>query len=54
VGPRNGLDHDSAVSCDDITTIPLGAVHGTIGFFFDDQEPELRRAISDAFELALF
>jgi hypothetical protein len=25
----------------------------TIGVFFDDQEPELARAISDAFELVI-
>lgn len=53
VGRRNGLDHDSVVSCDNITTVPHEAVHGTIGYFFDDQEPDLLRAISDAFELVL-
>jgi mRNA interferase MazF len=53
VGARNGLDHDSVISCDNITTIPRNAVHGTIGYFFDDQEPDLLRAISDAFELVL-
>jgi len=42
VGPRNGLDHDSVV---------ISAVADTIGLFFDDQEPALARAISDAFEL---
>ncbi len=53
VGARNGLDHDSVVSCDNIATVPRDAVHHTIGFFFDDQEPDLARAISDAFELVL-
>jgi mRNA interferase MazF len=53
VGPRNGLDHDSVVSCDNIMTVRRDAVHHTIGLFFDDQEPELARAISDAFELVL-
>jgi mRNA interferase MazF len=53
VGPRNGLDHDSVVSCDNISTVHRDAVHGGIGLFFDDQEPELARAISDAFELVL-
>lgn len=51
VGPRNGVDHDSVVSCDNITTVRGDAVHDTIGLLFDDQEPELARAISDAFEL---
>lgn len=53
VGPRNGLDHDSVVSCDNITTVRADAVGDTIGVLFDDQEPELARAISDAFELYL-
>ena len=26
VGPRNGLDHDSVVSCDNITTVRRSAV----------------------------
>ena len=53
VGPRNGLDHECVVSCDNITTVRSDAIYGTIGLFFDDQEPELARAISDAFELYL-
>lgn len=51
VGLRNGLDHDSVVSCDNITTVPTHAVGETIGLLFDDQEPELARAIGDAFHL---
>lgn len=51
VGPRNGLEHDGVVSCDNITTVRLSAVGDTIGLMFDDQEAALARAISDAFEL---
>lgn len=51
VGPRNGLDHPCVVSCDNITTVPTAAVGATIGLLFDDQEAELARAISDAFDL---
>lgn len=51
VGPRNGLDHDSVVSCDNITTVRLTSVGETIGLLFDDQEPALARAVSDAFDL---
>ncbi len=51
VGPRNGLDHASVVSCDNITTVRISALGDTIGLLFDDQEPALARAISDAFEL---
>ncbi|MET3803099.1 mRNA interferase MazF [Nakamurella sp. UYEF19] len=53
VGPRNGLDHDSVVSCDHITTVRKDAVGETLGLLFDDQEAALARAISDAFELDL-
>ena len=53
VGARNGLDRDSVVSCDNISTVRRGAVYDTVGLFFDDQESELARAISDAFELVL-
>ncbi|WP_274381664.1 type II toxin-antitoxin system PemK/MazF family toxin [Segeticoccus rhizosphaerae] len=48
VGPRNGLDHDSVISCDNITTVRKSSVGDTIGLLLDDQEPALARAISDA------
>lgn len=51
VGPPNGLDRDSVVSCDNITTVRMSALGDTIGLLFDDQEPALARAISDAFDL---
>ncbi|MGL5864370.1 MAG: type II toxin-antitoxin system PemK/MazF family toxin [Dermatophilaceae bacterium] len=53
VGPRNGLNHDSVVSCDNLTTVRRSAVGDTIGLLFDDQEPALARAIADAFDLEL-
>lgn len=53
VGHRNGLDHDSVVSCDSITTVRMSAVGDTIGLLFADQESALARAISDAFDLDL-
>lgn len=51
VGPRNGLDQACVISCDNITTVRKEAVGDTLGLLFDDQEPELARAISDAFDL---
>ena len=51
VGPRNGLDQNSVVSCDNITTVRRDDVGDTLGLLFDDQEPDLARAISDAFDL---
>lgn len=53
VGPRNGLAQACVVSCDNITTVRTEAVGETIGLLFDDQEPELARAISDAFDLRI-
>lgn len=52
VGPRNGLSNASVVSCDNIVTVRQSAVGDTLGMFFDDQEADLARAISDAFELS--
>lgn len=52
VGPRNGVDRHSVISCDNITTVRRSAVGETIGLLFNHQEPALARAISDAFDLA--
>lgn len=53
VGRRNGVDHNSVVSCDNIITVRTSAIGDTIGLLLDDQEPALARAISDAFDLFL-
>lgn len=52
VGPRNGLEVESVISCDNITTVRKSVVGRTIGILFDDQEDELAGAIADAFDLA--
>jgi mRNA interferase MazF len=39
------------VSCDNITTVPTGALGARIGLLFDRQEPELSAAIQAAFDL---
>lgn len=51
VGPANGLDQDSVVSCDNIVTIPAGAVGRQIGVLLAAQEPTLAEAIRLAFDL---
>ena len=51
VGPRNGLNHDSAISCDNIQTIPKIQLGRLIGYVHPDQEPTLAEAISLAFDL---
>lgn len=51
VGRANGLDHDSAVNCDDITTIPADLLLRQIGFLLEAQEAALAEAICAAFDL---
>jgi mRNA interferase MazF len=51
VGAANGLDEDSAVACDHITTIPVAALGRQIGRLLDGQEDNLTNAIHAAFDL---
>ncbi|WP_433168227.1 type II toxin-antitoxin system PemK/MazF family toxin [Kribbella sp. CA-247076] len=53
VGPRNGLNHDSAISCDNIQTIPKVQLGRLIGYLHPDQETSLAEAISLAFDLEI-
>lgn len=54
VGSANGLDHESVVSCDNITTIPRNAIGRLLGYLHPDQEPNLAQAIAAAYDLELF
>ncbi len=51
VDVSNGLDGPSAISCDNITTIPAALLGTQIGVLLDPQEPELSQAIQAAFDL---
>lgn len=51
VGKGNGLDRDSVVSCDNITTVPRAAIGRLLGYLQPAQEPALARAISAAYHL---
>lgn len=51
VGPANGLDHDSVISCDNIATIHVSKLGEEIGFLLTWQEPLLAEAIVRAFDL---
>ena len=51
VGPRNGLDHDSVVSCDNIQTIAATDVGRQVGVLYDDDEVALANALAVAFDL---
>ena len=51
VGAANGLDGPSAVSCDNITTVPTNALGGQIGVLLGPQETALADAIRAAFDL---
>lgn len=51
VGPRNGLDHDCVINCDDITTVSYRAIGDFIGWLEAEQEFALTAAIGAAFAL---
>jgi mRNA interferase MazF len=51
VDTENGLAGPSAVSCDNITTIPADSLSEQVGVLLDRQEPALSEAIQAAFDL---
>jgi mRNA interferase MazF len=51
VGPANGLDRPSVVSCDNIVTVPTSALGRQIGYLFPTEEATLSEAIRAAFDL---
>lgn len=51
VGRANGLDHGSAVSIDNVLTIPADLLGRTLGFLTAEQERHLARAIVLAYDL---
>jgi mRNA interferase MazF len=53
VGRANGLDHDSVVSCDNVTTVPQSAIGRRLGYLRADQEAELAQAIAAAYDLEM-
>lgn len=50
-GPENGLEEQSVVACDHVTTIPATSLGRQIGHLLDEQEADLTRAIRAAFGL---
>ncbi|XVX20730.1 type II toxin-antitoxin system PemK/MazF family toxin [Actinomycetota bacterium] len=53
VGPRNGLDHECAVSVDNVLTVPTSTLGRLVGHLHRDQENALARAIVVAYDLDL-
>lgn len=51
VGPNNGLDHLSVVSCDNVVTVPTSALGRQIGRLLPEQEVALTSALHAAFDL---
>lgn len=51
VGPANGLDHDSVVSCDNVVTVPKSALGRHLGYLLPHQEQGLADAILAAYDL---
>lgn len=52
VGPVNGLDQDSVVSCDNVLTVPVSVLGRHVGYLLPAQEAGLAEAIRAAFDLA--
>jgi mRNA interferase MazF len=53
VGRANGLDHDSVVACDNVTTIPSASIGRRLGYLLERQEHQLAEAIIAAYDLDL-
>ncbi len=53
VGRANGLDHESVVSCDNITAIPRAVIGRHLGYLLPAQEHSLAQAIAAAYDLDL-
>jgi mRNA interferase MazF len=51
VGAANGLEQDSVVNLDLITTVPRERLIRPLGALLDNQEPTLTRAFHAAFDL---
>ena len=51
VGVPNGLDHDCAISLDNVITVPTALLGRTIGFLSQEQEALLARAVVLAYDL---
>jgi mRNA interferase MazF len=51
VGPANGLEHPSVVSCDNVVTVPVSALRRQIGVLLPGQEIALTIALHAAFDL---
>ena len=51
VGPDNGLDQPSVVSCDNVVTVPKSALGRQIGRLRPAQEVALTAALHAAFDL---
>lgn len=53
VGPRNGLEHDSVISLDNVVTIPVSLLGRSVGFLTSEQEMLLARSIVLAYDLEI-
>lgn len=51
VGPRNGLEREGVVSCDNVVTVPTAVLGQLVGYLLPAQEAALTAAIHAAFDL---
>lgn len=52
VGPANGLDKDSVINCDNVTSVQRDMLGRCIGYLLAPQERLLTAALHTAYELA--
>lgn len=53
VGRRNGLDAESVITCDNVTTIPASALGRVVGYLRPEEEAALASALIAAFDLRI-
>lgn len=53
LGPANGLDHECAVSCDNVTTVPVRYLGRQVGALLEAQEGALAAALVSAFDVRI-
>jgi mRNA interferase MazF len=51
VGRDHGLDHDSVINCDNVTSVPRAAIGPQLGLLSATDEIALLRALRKAFDL---
>lgn len=51
VGPADGVDYDSTITCEEVTTVGIGNLRARVGSLAAEREYEVRDAVIAAFGL---